>query len=269
MGVQLNLSVKSTFARRQTDQASRNLLANQEQLSSLLRINRASDDAAGLAIAEGFATQVRQYNQEVSNFQSGSNLLETTNSALGSQSDAISRVRELATQASNGTLNDDQRAALNQEAQQLLEQIDQTAQTTRFNETSPLNDGPQQISLDGAGDITLDFEESTVASLGLENIDLSTQVGAQAALEGLDTAQDQINSNRASIGTQQNTVQATIDQRSSASINLQEAESAIRDLDVGRAVIEQTRNELLLQAGVSAIVQGNTQSQNASILLGG
>lgn len=269
MGIQINTNTSSIFARRQTDRAARDLSSTQEQLSTFLRINRASDDAAGLAIAERFETQVRQINQEVRGFQSGTNLIETAEGGLESQSDAVSRIRELATQASNGVLSDDQRAAINAEAQQLLEHIDETAARTDFNEVTPLDNGNQQIALDGAGDVTVEFDESTTTSLNIDTIDLSTQAGAQAALSALDNAQTQINSNRANLGAQQNALQSTTNARENTALNLQEAESRIRDLDVARAFVERTRNEVLLQAGVSAISQSNAQTQNTSRLLGG
>ena len=269
MGLKINSDVPSIFARRQADRAANSLRINQERLSSLLRINRAFDDAAGLAIAERFSSQVRQFNQEINSFQSGSNLIDTAEGALAGQSDVIGRIRELAVQASNGILNDDQRAAINQEAQQLLEQIDTTAQTADFNGINPLNDGDQQIALDAAGAVELNFEESTTASIDLQNVDLSTQAGARDALSALDDAQTAINSNRASLGAQQNGIRTSIEERSNASINLQEAESRIRDLDVARAFLDQTRNEILLKAGIAAIAQSNTQSRNAAALLGG
>ncbi|HIA47174.1 MAG TPA: flagellin FliC [Candidatus Hydrogenedentes bacterium] len=268
MGVQINSNIPAIFARRETDKTVRSLSENQERLSSLLSINRASDVAAGLAIAERFRSQVREFNQEIKGFQSGSNLIDTAESALGSQSDAISRIRELATQASNGVLTHDQRAAINVEVQQLLEDIDDTARRTTFNGVNPLDNGNQRVAL-SAGGVELEFDESTLSSLDLENIDISTQDGARAALGALDDAQTQINSNRSNLGAQQSAVQSTIRERENSAINVQEAESRIRDLDVARAFVEQTRNEVLLQAGVSAIAQGNAQRENALLLLGG
>ena len=269
MGLRINTDVQSIFARRQTERAQRGLVANPEPRASLLRLNRASDDAAGLAIAERFESQVRQLNAEVSGFQSGSNLIDVAESALSSQSDAVGRIRELATQAANGTLNDEQRSALNEEAQQLLQGIDETANRADFNGTNPINDGNQEIVLDGNGDVTIETTESTVDSLGLNGLDLSTQAGAQAALGQLDQAQGQISTNRAALGAQQNGLQSAIQQREIRSENLQAAESQIRDLDVGRAFLERTRNELLLQAGVTSVLRGNIQNQNALTLLGG
>lgn len=136
----------------------------------------------------------------------------------------------------------------------------ETAQRTEFNGMNPLDNGGQVVALDAGGNVELEFDESTVSSLDLENIDLSTQDGVRAALNALDDAQTQINSNRANLGAQQSAVLSTIEERSNASLNLREAESRIRDLDVARAFVEQTRNEVLLQAGVSAIAQGNAKT---------
>ena len=134
---------------------------------------------------------------------------------------------------------------------------------------NPLDNGGQVVALDAGGNVEFEFDESTVSSLDLENIDLSTQDGVRAALNALDDAQTQLNSNRAKFGAQQSAVLSTIEERSNASLNLREGESRIRDLVVARAFVEQTRNEVLLQAGVSAIVQGNAQRENALLLLGG
>ena len=269
MGLRFNPEVTAITAQRQLERTSKSILSNQEKLASLLRINRAADDAAGLAIAERFSSQVREIQQEVNNFQSGINLVETAEGGLSTQSDAVGRIRELATQAANGTLNDEQRATINAEAQELLEGIQSTADNTEFNGVNPLNDGTQEIALDASGGVEVEFQESSVESLGLEDLDLSSQGGAQEALAALDTAQTRINSNRATLGAQQNALAATIEERSATSINLQEAESRIRDLDVARAVIEQNRNEILLQSGTSALAQGRIQSQSALNLLRG
>ncbi len=269
MGVRVNPEVSSIFARRQVERTNRSILSNQEQLSSLLRINRAADDAAGLAIAERFSSQVREINQEVNSFQSGINLAQTAEGGLEVQSDAVGRIRELAVQAANGTLNDDQRDAINAEAQELLQEIDATANNTEFNGVSPLNNGNQQVALDASGGVDIEFDESTVNSLNLDTVDLSTQAGASAALDALDNAQTQINTNRANIGAQQNGLSATIEEHSTSALNLQEAESRIRDVDVARAFIEKTRNDVLLQGGLSALIQGRSQSQTALSLLNG
>lgn len=268
MGLNINGPGASLFGLQQLDRATGGLQQSQERLASLLRINRAADDAAGLAIAETFRSQVREANAEVAGIQSGISLLQTTEGGLSSQSDAVARLRELATQASTGTLSAEQRSAINTEAQQLVQEIDATAQNTEFNGVRPLDGSSPGISVDGGGSLDVQFDESSVASLGLSGLDLSTQAGATAALDQLDTAAQTISTNRSSIGAQENALGVAAEQRSVTSVNLQEAESRIRDLDVARAFVEQTRNQLLQQFGVAAVAQSNVTNQLASRLLG-
>lgn len=269
MGLSINGPGGSLFGLRQLDQTTRGIQSTHERLSSLLRINRAGDDAAGLAIAEGFRTQVRQLNTEVGGIQAGINLTQTAEGGLAAQSDAVGRIRELAVQASNGTLSPEQRQALNDEAQQLLEEIDSTAQNTEFNGLRPLDGSLGPISLDSGGSLEVQVDESTSASLGLTGVDLSTQTGASAALAQLDSASTQMNQNRANLGAQQSGLARAIEERSLASENAAESESRIRDLDVAEAFVERTRNQVLLQSGIAALAQANVPNQNAALLLGG
>ncbi len=201
--------------------------------------------------------------------QTGVNAIQTAEGSLGAQSEAVSRIRELAVQSANGTLSDDQRAALNDEAQQLLQEIDNTAQNTEFNGLRPLDGSTGTITLDAAGELEVNFSESTVDSLGLNGLDISTQAGASAALAATDDAANQINQNRSSLGAQENGLVVAANERSIQSVNLTEAESRIRDLDVARAFVEQTRNQVLLQGGLSALAQSNIQNRTALTLLGG
>ena len=269
MGLRINQNIPALNARRQTGINSRALERNLNALSSGLRINRAADDAAGLAISERFRSQVRQYTVEAGNLQSGVNAIQTAEGGLDVQQDAVQRIRELAVQAANGTLSDDDRAALNQEAQQLLEQIDTTAEGTEFNGTQLLNGDGTPVSLGTQAGDEFTIEQSTTATLSIDGVDLSTQEGAAAALEQLDGASSQISQNRANLGAQQNRIEQGISSRELTAQNLQESESAIRDLDVARATTEQVRNQILLQASVSALAQGNVIPQTAAQLLGG
>ncbi len=268
MGLRINSNEPALFIQRQTQQTSNALLRGLEQLATGQRINRGADDAAGLAIVERFRAQVNQLNQEVSNLQSGVNVVQTADGALGTQEEAVQRVRELALQASNGTLTDDQRAALNQEAQQLLEQIDETAANTEFNGRTLLDGSSTNVELGVEGDIQVNINESTTTSLGINGVDLSTQAGAQSALQDLDDALSSIQENRASLGAQENRFTRAIDVRETESLNTAEAESRIRDLDIARQTIEQSRNSILLQGGLAALVQSNVLGQNAARLLG-
>lgn len=269
MGLNINGPGASLFGLRQLNETTRGTRATQERLSSLLRINRAGDDAAGLAIAEGFRTQVRQLNTEVRGIQAAINLTQTAEGGLVAQGEAVSRIRELAVQASNGTLSDEQRQSINAEAQQLIQEIDATAQNTEFNGLRPLEGSLGPISLDTEGSLEVQLDESTASSLGLNGVDLSTQAGASAALGQLDNAAQEITQNRANLGAQESGLTRAINEREQTSVDLAEAESRIRDLDVAEAFIEQTRNEVLLQGGISVLAQTNVPNQNAALLLGG
>ena len=266
MGLNINTNNPALGAQRQIGQTNQAITRNLQRLSSQLRINRAADDAAGLAIAERFNTLARQSQVESRNLQSGINASQTAEGGLSVQQDAVARIRELAVQASNGTLSDDQRAAINTEAQQLLEQIDSVAQDTEFNGQQLLAQD-QTISL-GAGGGSLELQESTTDSLGLNGLDLSTQAGAQAALESADSALENIGSQRAEIGAQQNGFESAINQREISEQSALEAESRIRDLDLARASIEKARNDVLLRGGLAGLIQSNVTPQAALSLLG-
>ena len=268
MGLRINSNDSALTIQRQVEQTNRRLLGGLRGLSSGLRINRAADDAAGLAIAEGFRADVRQANQEAASLQTGANYLQTADGGLSVQQEGLQRVRELAVQAANGTLNDDQRAALNQEAQQILEGIDQTAAQTEFNGQALLDGSQTGVPVVPGGNVELTIDESTTASMGVSGVDLGTQADAAAALEQVDTAITNVARNRANVGAQQNRVEAAFDQREIAAQRGAEAEAAIRDLDVARATIESTRNQILLKAGTASLLQSNLQGETAARLLG-
>ena len=257
MGLRINQNIPALNASRQAGNSSRALGRSLNALSSGLRINRAADDAAGLAISERFRSQVRQYTVEANNLQSGVNAIQTAEGGLSTQQDAIQRIRELAVQASNGTLSDDNRAALNQEAQQLMEQINTTAEGTQFNGTQLLNGDGTPVSLGTQAGNEFTVAQSTTTTLGLNGVDLSTAAGATAALDQLDAASTQVGQNRATLGAQQNRLEQGIASREMTAQNLQASESAIRDLDIARATTEQVRNQILLQSSVAALAQGN------------
>lgn len=268
MGLRIGDNVSALAAQRQATEATNRLVENLGRLSTLQRINRAADDAAGLAIAEGFRAEVREFNREIENFQGGVNFLDTAEGGLEVQQEAAGRLEELALQASNGTLSDEQRAALNEEAQQLVDQIGDIANETEFNGIQPLNGSAGAVSLDVEGEVQVSVDESTVASLGLTGLDLSTQAGAASALSALETAQTRISENRANVGAQQNRLESAINQREEAAVNSAASESRIRDLEVARASIDRARDELLLESSINVLARSGIQNQNAARLLG-
>ena len=267
MGLRINTNIPALNANRQTEQSNRLLTNALRQLSSGLRINRAADDAAGLAIAEQFNTQARQGRVEINNLQSGYNVAATAEGGLQVQQEAVQRIRELALQAGNGTLSPDDRAALNAEAQQLIEQIGGIAQDTEFNGQALLNEN-QTVDLGTAGGNQVNLNASTPEALGLDTIDLSTAEGAAAAIGAADTASQRISTNRSNLGAQMNRFESAISQREIGVENAVAAESMIRDLDVAQGVIQQTQGQILLQGGLAALIQSNVTPQGALSLLG-
>lgn len=267
MGLSINSNIPALGAGRQAQKSAGLLSKTLKQLSSGLRINQAADDAAGLAIAERFSTQIRAGQVEVNSLQSGINVIQTAEGGLGVQQDAVQRLRELSLQAANGTLSDENREAINLEAQQILDQIGDVANDTEFNGQNLLaEDTTIDLGTQGGGQINI--TESTPDSLGIAAIDLSTAAGATAAANQADVALAQISQGQAALGAQQNRLSSAINQRETAILAAQESESQIRDLDVAAAATELTRNNLLLQGSISTLLQSNINSQSAVRLLG-
>lgn len=268
MGLNIN-GVGSTQSTQQIlAKAATNLKRTQAQQASGLQINGAADDAAGLQTANAFETQIRQYTQEANNLQAGVSLAQTADGALASQQEAVGRLRELAVQASSGTLGSDQRTALNQEAQNLLVQINGTAQNTEFNGTKLLDGSTGAIALGTQGGETMSINASTTDALGLNALDLSSQAGASAALGQLDNASSVIQQNRAGLGAQQNRLTVGIDMLDTSAQNLQSSQSLIRDTDYANAAIQQTQSQMQLMQTTFAQAQGNITAQTVGKLLG-
>lgn len=267
MSLAISSNLPALRVGQQTERTSSLLTRTLERLASSKRINRAADDAAGLAIADQFDALARQSQTEINNLQSGINYAQTADGGLEAQSDATQRIRELAVQAANGTLSQDQRDALNNEAQQLIQQVDQTAQNTEFNGQNVLNQNTN-VTLTPDGKQQVNVAQSNASSLGLNGVDLSSQNGAQAALDKIDNALKNINDNRANLGAQTNGLSSAIETRSESVVNARSSESAIRDLDVAKASIEKARFDVLSKSGLSALQQTRVTPQNALRLLG-
>jgi flagellin len=211
-----------------------------EKLSSGLRINRAGDDAAGLAISEKMRGQIRGLNQATRNAQDGISLIQTAEGALNETHSILQRMRELSVQSANDTNTDTDRAALQAEVTQLITEIDRIANNTEFNgkklldgslDTAPVTfhigaNAGQSITL-SIGDMTSD----DVTGLGVATVDISTQAGADAAIATIDTAITKVSDQRAALGANQNRLEHTINNLGASAENLTAAESRIRDVD--------------------------------------
>lgn len=212
-----------------------------KQLSSGYRINSAADDAAGLAISEKMRAQITEYAAAYNNAQMDMSYAQTGDGGLSTVHESLGRMRELAMQASNGTYSDSERAMLQSEFSQLQSEVSRVYDSTNFNGKQVLSDMPD-----------------------LSTLDISTQDGAAAALDGLDAAINTVSDQRGDFGAMQNGAQRTANSAMDARINMQAAESEIRDLDIALAVMENTKNKILQQSSIFMMAQAR---QNATSVL--
>ena len=271
MGLRVNTNIFSLSAQNNLSQVTERLGGNFARLSSGLRIASASDDAAGLGISERLRSQIRSLGQAGRNTQDGLSLAQTAESAIGEISNNLNRARELAVQASTGTLSADDRAIIDEEFQALDDEINRIATDTEFNGISLLNGSDAtnvQVGLDSGQQITIDSIDVQSTALGIAGLDLSTEAGAQAALSTLDTAINSVNSERGSLGAIQNRLSSAFNSINSTREGLSQAESRIRDVDVAAESADLTRNSILQQAAVSVLSQANVQPQLALSLIG-
>ena len=271
MGLRINTNIASLNAARTLRRTTLDLNRSLERLSSGLRINRAKDDAAGLAIAEGFRSQVRGSQVAQRNTQDGISLVQTAEGALSETTNILQRVRELALQASNGTQSATNRASLDSEVQQLLAQVDDIALDTEFNGIKVLS-AAQTITLQ-TGAFTSQTLTVTVAGaksndLGINAVSVSSVADAVAAISTIDVALSSVNTLRSNFGAFQNRLEFTVNTLAIQEENAAAAESVIRDVDIALESIRFTRNKILVEAGTAILVQANTVPQNALTLLG-
>ena len=278
MGLRVNTNLFSLNAQRNLSNVSSRLQGNFQRLSSGLRIATAADDAAGLGISERLRAQVRSLDQAGRNAQDGISLVQTTEGALSETTGNLTRLRELAVQASSGTLNTGDRAAVDAEFQALTAEIGRVAAQTTFNGTAVLDGSTValdiQVGTESGETIQIDLTSATVSSLGLVDVsggasyDVTTATNAQAALATIDAAIDSVTTQRGNLGAVQNRLSSTIRNIATISENLSATESRIRDLDIASETADLTRNSILQQAAVSVLSQANVQPQLALSLLG-
>jgi flagellin len=247
-----------------------------EKLSSGYRINRAGDDAAGLAISEKMRGQIRGLNQAERNAQDAISLIQTAEGALNETHSILQRMRELAVQSASDTNTDDDRKELQKEISQLLEEIDRISTDTEFNTMKLLNGSYETTALTfqvGANsgqivDINLNSMSATTGlGLSTTNVNLETRTGASTAIEEIDKAIINVSSERAKLGAMQNRLEHTINNLGTTSENLTASESRIRDVDMAKEMMEFTKNSILQQAATAMLAQANQQPQSVLQLL--
>ncbi len=278
MSITVNTNVGSINAQRALAKTNTGLQGNFGRLSTGLRINKAGDDAAGLAISEKLRAQIRGLSQLERNANDGVSLLQTAEGAMNEVSGVLTRMRELAVQSANGTLGATERTFLNQEFVALRTEIDRIAEVTEFNGIN-LIDGTAttiqfQVGLNATTDdsITVGVNDMHTTALGSTSFiatqALTTITTSQTALAVIDAAITDVSTARAEVGSVQNRLTVTIANLGSARENLSAANSRIRDVDVASETADLTRNNILMQAGVSILAQANQTPSLALSLLG-
>mgnify|MGYP006425449539 CR=1 FL=1 len=276
-GISINSNLNAVSAQRNLNQASGSLNERLEQLASALEINDASDDAAGLAISEGLRSQIRGASQALQNTQDGISLIQTAEGGAEVVTDNLQRIRELSLQAANGSLGDSERGIIQEEVNQLVEQIDSTTEQVEFNGRNLLNgdiseaNGGAEIqsgaNRDDTVNLTVEAQDSN--SLGVQGVDLTTAEGAQQAVEDTTNAINQVSTERAELGAQQNRLESTVDFLQITEENQQASESRIRDADLAEVTTERAADTIRTQSSASVLAQANNlQGQSALQLLG-
>ena len=280
----INHNISAMFANRTLSQQNQSVGNNIEKLSSGLRINKAADDASGLAVSEKLRSQIRGLNQAERNIQNGVSFIQTTESYLGETQDILHRLRELSVQSANGVYIDEDRLQIQVEVSQLVDEINRIASHAQFNGmnmlTGAFNEGSDRVMQFQIG-ANMDQNERvyigtmTAESLGIqgtqgqtETISISTPEQANRAVGVLDTALQVVSKQRADLGAYQNRFEMASVGIASAAENLQAAESRIRDVNMASEMVDYVKNQILIQSSTAMLAQANTQPQSILQLLG-
>ena len=243
-----------------------------EKLSSGYKINRAADDAAGLAISEKMRRQVRGLTQASANAQDGISMVQTAEGALNEVHDMLQRMNELAVKAANGSNQSEDRQYIQKEVSALVAEIDRVAATTTFNEKNLLNTD-QTIDLqvgaekDDQNKISVVIDKMNASGLGVKSLSVTSSADAKDAIDTVKSAITKLNAQRADLGAQQNRLEHTINNLNNVVENTTSAESAIRDTDMATEMVKYSNNNILAQAGQAMLAQSNQANQGVLSLL--
>ena len=283
----INHNMSAMFAQRSQGLTDLNNQKNMEKLSSGMRINRAGDDASGLAVSEKMRAQIRGLNQASENASNGISFIQTTEGYLQETSDIVQRIRELAVQSSNGIYSDEDRMQIQVEVSSLIDEVDRIASAAQFNGMNMLTGrfarptGENTVTGSMWFHIGANMDQRTqvfigtmsATALGLKNVgnedklSLAAPDDANRAIGTLDEALKKINKQRADLGAYQNRLEKTVVGLDIGAENLQASESRIRDTDMAAEMVEFTKNQVLSQAGTAMLAQANQSSQNVLSLL--
>ena len=275
MALTVNTNLASIQAQRSLSRVTEQLGQSFRRLSTGLRIATAADDAAGLAISERLRAQVRSMDQARRNANDGISMVQTAEGALNESGDLLIRLRELAVQASNGTVSGADRDTLQQEFGDLVDEIDRIAQSTEFNDIKLLDGSQGSVTFHvgigtTAGVDTLDvaLDSARAADLGIDALDVGSSGDPTAAIDAIDGAIDSVSGLRGRLGAMQNRLGSTINNLAVQTENLSAAESRIRDVDVAYETAQLTKLQIMQQAAISVLGQTNALPQAALRLLG-
>lgn len=282
----INHNMSAMFSQRQQGINSRDVQGNIEKLSSGLRINRAGDDASGLAVSEKMRSQIRGLNQASENASNGVSFIQTTEGYLQESQDILQRMRELAVQSANGIYTAEDRMQIQVEISQLVDEIDRVASHAQFNGMNLLTgrfgreEGNNIVTASMYFQIGANMDQRervfigtmTAQALGIRTeqdiMSMSTPDSANSSIGVLDAALQTINKQRADLGAYQNRLEMAIKGIDVAAENLQAAESRIRDVDMAEEIVDYTKNQILVQSSTAMLAQANTQTQSVLQLLG-
>ena len=275
MALTVNTNLASIQAQRSLSRLTDQLGQSFRRLSTGLRIVSAADDAAGLAISERLRAQVRSMDQARRNANDGISMVQTAEGALDESGNLLIRLRELAVQASNGSVSSADRDTLQQEFGDLVDEIDRIAQSTEFNDIKLLDGSQASVSFHvgigttaGVDTLSVSLDSARSADLGIDTLVIGSSGDPLAAIDALDDAIDGVSGLRGRLGATQNRLGSTIANLAVQSENLTAAESRIRDVDVAYETAQLTRLQILQQAAVSVLGQSNALPQAALRLLG-
>jgi len=275
MGLRINTNISSINAQRNLLNTRTSLNSSLEKLSSGQRINKAGDDAAGLAISENLKAQIRGLGQAKRNANDGISMIQTAEGGLNEISNILIRLRELSVQSASDTIGEKERSFIDVEFQQLKDEVQRISQVTQFNGLNLINGtgGLLEIQIGTQNDpfqdrMSYDTSQSNASldALGIRVVNANTKVTAQGSIDSLDSAIISVNAIRANLGAMQNRLSSSINNLSISEENLSAANSRIRDVDVAKETAELARNNILLQAGISVLAQAN-QAPNVALSL--
>lgn len=277
MGFRINTNTSSMAAQRALSQVNRKEADTSVKLATGTRINKASDDAAGLAISEKLKASIRSSQQANRNANDGISMIQVAEGGMNESSNILTRLRELAVQSASDTVGDTERSFTDMEYQQLKQEIERISQTTKFNGQSLLDGQGQKLEFQiGSGNN--EFQDRIVydagkinaglESLGLGELAVSSKEGAQESLAVIDKAIESMSGQRAELGALQNRLLSTSNNLEVSIENMSAANSRIRDVDYASATAENAQNNILKQAGTSVLAQANTLPQQALRLVG-